>query len=78
VLGEFAALGLVAGAIAAIGSAGIGIALARRVFHFGSYLPPFAALLEVVFGAALLVAFAGWLGTRRVARTSPIVVLRRG
>jgi len=78
VLGEFAALGLIAGGIAAIGSAAIGVALARQVFHFASYLPPFASLFAVVFAAALLVAFAGWLGTRRVARTAPILVLRRG
>jgi putative ABC transport system permease protein len=78
VLGEFAALGIVAGAIAAIGSAGIGIALARYVFHFTSYLPPFGALLCVVFGAAIVVALAGWLATRRVARAAPITVLRRG
>lgn len=78
VLGEFAALGLIAGAIAAIGSAAIGIELARRVFRFSDYLPPFALLFAVVAGAAALVAFAGWLGTRRVARTSPVAVLRRG
>jgi putative ABC transport system permease protein len=78
VLGEFAALGLIAGGIAAIGSAGIGIALARRVFHFGAYLPPFGALVLVVFAAAALVAFAGWIGTRRVAHASPIAVLRLG
>jgi putative ABC transport system permease protein len=78
VLGEFAALGLVAGGIAAIGSAAIGIALARRVFHFGDYVPPVALLLSVVAGAAALVALAGWIGTRRVARTSPVAVLRRG
>ena len=78
VLGEFAALGLVAGGIAAIGSAAIGIALAKRVFHFSDYLPPVALLLAVVAGAAALVALAGWIGTRRVARASPVTVLRRG
>ena len=78
VLGEFTALGLVAGSIAAIGSGAIGIALARRVFHFGEYVPPFGLLLAVVLCAAALVALAGWLGTRRVARTSPVAVLRRG
>jgi putative ABC transport system permease protein len=78
VLGEFAALGLVAGGIAAIGSAAIGIALAKRVFHFSDYVPPVASLLAVVAGAAALVALAGWIGTRRVARTSPVAVLRRG
>ena len=78
VLGEFAALGIVAGAIAAIGSAAIGIALSRRVFHFGAYAPPVTLLLAVVAGAAALVALAGWIGTRRVARTPPVAVLRRG
>jgi putative ABC transport system permease protein len=78
VLGEFAALGIVAGGIAAIGSAAIGMALARYVFHFAGYWPPLGALLCVVFGAAILVALAGWLATRRVARAAPITVLRRG
>jgi putative ABC transport system permease protein len=78
VLGEFAALGIVAGGIAAIGSAAIGIALARRVFHFSGYLPPFGSLLGVVLSAAVLVALAGWLATRRLARAAPITVLRRG
>jgi putative ABC transport system permease protein len=78
VLGEFTALGLVAGGIAAIGSAAIGVALAKRVFHFGGYVPPVGLLLAVVLCAAGLVAVAGWLGTRRIARTSPVAVLRRG
>ena len=78
VLGEFAALGIVAGAIAALGSAAIGTALARRVFHFASYLPPFAALFTVVCGASALIALTGWLATRRIAKSSPLAVLRRG
>ncbi|MBN8887227.1 MAG: FtsX-like permease family protein [Rudaea sp.] len=78
VLGEFAALGLVAGGIAALGSAAIGYTLALRVFRFDGYVPPFASLLLVVFTAAALVALAGWLATRRIARTPPIAVLRQG
>ena len=78
VLGEFAALGLVAGGIAALGSAAIGYTLALRVFRFDGYIPPFASLLLVVFTAAALVALAGWLATRRIARTPPIAVLRQG
>jgi putative ABC transport system permease protein len=77
VLGEFVALGLLAGAIAAIGAGGIGIALAERVFKLENYWPPVMPLLELVFAAAALVAFAGWLGTLRIARTSPMAVLRR-
>ena len=78
VLGEFSALGLIAGVISALGSAAIGVALARNLFHFGTYLPPFATLCLVVFLAALGTASAGWLGTRRIASSSPVVVLRRG
>lgn len=76
-LAEFATLGLLAGAIAIVGAAGIGTLLARQVFRLDGYLPPFAALVPVVLGAAALVAAAGWLGTRRIARTSPMAVLRR-
>jgi putative ABC transport system permease protein len=78
VLAEFAALGLVAGGIAAIGSSAIGYALALRVFRFDGYALPFGALLLVVLAAAALVASAGWLATRRIARTPPIAVLRQG
>lgn len=78
VLGEFSALGVIAGAIAALGSAAIGIALARNLFHFGAYVPPFASLCLVVFLAAAGTACAGWLGTRRIANSSPVAVLRRG
>lgn len=78
VLGEFAALGLVAGSIAAIGSAAIGYALALRVFRLDGYAPPLVSLALVVFTAAALVAIAGWLATRRIAGTPPIAVLRQG
>ena len=45
VLGEFVALGVLAGTIAAIGAAGIGIALAERVFKLENYWPPVGSLL---------------------------------
>ncbi len=77
VLAEFVALGVLAGAIAAIGAAGIGIALADRVFKLGNYWPPVAPLLELIVAAAALVAFSGWVGTLRIARTSPMAVLRK-
>jgi putative ABC transport system permease protein len=77
VLAEFVALGVLAGAIAAIGAGGIGIALADRVFKLGNYLPPIGPLLELIVAAAALVAFSGWVGTLRIARTSPMAVLRR-
>jgi putative ABC transport system permease protein len=77
VLGEFVALGLLAGLIAAIGAAGIGIALAERVFKLANYWPPTGPLLSLIFAAAALVAFAGWVGTLRIARTPPVTILRK-
>jgi putative ABC transport system permease protein len=76
VLGEFVLLGMLAGAIAALGSALAGVWLAHRVFHV-TYLPPLGALALSALAATALVAFAGWLGTRRIARASPLLVLRR-
>jgi putative ABC transport system permease protein len=76
VLGEFVLLGLLAGSIAALGAALAGVWLAHRVFHV-TYLPPPGALVASAFAATVLVALAGWLGTRRIARTSPLLVLRR-
>jgi putative ABC transport system permease protein len=77
VLAEFVALGLLAGAIAAIGAGGIGIALAERVFKLENYWPPAGSLIALIAGAAALVALAGWIGTLRIARTPPMTVLRR-
>ncbi len=77
VLAEFAALGVLAGTIAVAASAALGHVLAGSVFKLEGYVPPLAPLLAIVAFAALLIAFAGWLGTRRIARTSPMVVLRR-
>lgn len=78
VLAEFAVLGLLAGTIAVIGSGVLGTVLARDVFKLANYTPPLAALATLVAAAASTVALAGWLGTLRIARTSPIAVLRRG
>ena len=77
VLGEFVALGLLAGLIAAIGAAGIGIALAQGVFKLENYWPPAWPLLSLIAAAAALVAFAGWAGTLRIARTPPMAILRK-
>lgn len=78
VLAEFAALGLLAGLIAVAGAAAIGSLLAHQVFRLRDYLPPFGELALVVLGAALIVALAGWIGSLRIARASPMAVLRRG
>ena len=78
VLSEFAVLGLLAGAIAVVGAGALGSVLATSVFKLAGYSPPFAALTGLVAAAALIVALAGWIGTLRIARTSPMAVLRRG
>ncbi|HEY6544006.1 MAG TPA: FtsX-like permease family protein [Dokdonella sp.] len=78
VLAEFGALGLLSGAISVVAAAAIGKALAGGVFDLPGYAPPILPLVMLVAGAALLVAVAGWIGTLRIARTSPMVVLRRG
>jgi putative ABC transport system permease protein len=76
VLGEFVLVGILAGMIAAIGAALAGIWLARGVFHI-AYLPPLFTLALSVIAASILVAVAGLLGTRSIARASPLLVLRR-
>ncbi len=64
-LAEFAALGALAGLLAALGSGGIGFALARLVFHL-PYTPGIL-LLTLGLGAGLLVVLtAGWWATRHV------------
>jgi putative ABC transport system permease protein len=77
VLAEFAVVGLLAGVIAALGAGGAGTWLARSVFRIASYTPPFAALTVSIVAGALLVAIAGFAGTRRITRASPLLVLRR-
>ncbi len=75
-IAEFLLLGALAGLVAAAGATVIGWALAERVFKF-----PFEASALVwiygVFGGALAVTLAGWLGTRGAARTSPLTVIRQ-
>lgn len=76
VLSEFAAVGLLAGLIAAIGAAATGIALARGAFKLPDYWPPLGLLALSTIIAVLFVTVAGAMGTRRIARTPPMLVLR--
>lgn len=78
VLGEFAFLGLLAGTVAAFGAAGTGLALARNVFRMADYWPPIGQLILISAASALIVMLAGLAGTRRIARTPPMQVLRHG
>lgn len=76
VLGEFTLLGLLAGGIAAAGAGAAGHALAHSVFKF-DYTAPVAPLVLAALAATVVVALAGWLGTRRVSRAPPLLVLRK-
>ncbi len=78
VLGEFAVLGMLAGLVAAAGAAGTGIALARNVFRMVEYAPPLLQLALVALASAIVVMLAGLAGTRRIAATPPMLVLRHG
>ena len=75
-IAEFLLLGALAGLVAAAGASAIGWALAERVFKFPFEL---SALVWVygIFGGALAVTLAGWLGTRGTARASPLAVIRQ-
>lgn len=75
---EFALLGLIAGVTAALGAAGAGIWMGRSVFRLQAFVPPLAPLLWTAAAAAAAVMLIGLLGTRRVIRTSPLQLLRRG
>ena len=77
VLGEFSVIGLLAGVIAAGGAAAAGTALARSVFRIAAYMPPWTTLGLATLVAAVVVALTGLAGTRRIARASPLLVLRR-
>jgi len=76
VLGEFAAVGILSGCIAALGAGSAGAWLAHSVFRI-AYVPPLWQLAASVLAAGLLTAVAGFLGTRRIASASPLLVLRR-
>jgi len=76
-LAEFAAVGGLAGLIAALGAMAVGQVLARKAFQFEVALNPwlpFAAML----GGALLVIAAGWFAAARLLRTAPLEALRAG
>ena len=76
-LAEFAAVGGVAGLIAALGALVIGQLLARNAFHVdvavNFWLP-----IGAMFGGAALVTGAGWLAALRLLHTPPLEALRSG
>lgn len=76
-LAELAAVGALAGLIAALGAIVVGQFLAHNAFQFevavNYWLPPVAML-----GGALLVTGAGWFAAVRLLRTPPMEALRGG
>jgi putative ABC transport system permease protein len=72
---EFVTLGLAAGTVGALAAGVTAAVLARQVFEF-TYRPDPWMVLIGGGGAALGVALAGILGTRKVLRTPPVRALR--
>ena len=74
---EFALLGLISGATALFGAAAAGAWLAGSVFRIHAFVEPWGALVSAAVIAAAVVTGLGLTGTRRVLRTSPLLILRR-
>lgn len=76
-LAEFAALGLLAGLVAAAGTESLAWVLYDRVLQFDYHFKWPVWLLAPLAGM-LLVGFAGYRGTRPVLKQSPMLLLRDG
>jgi putative ABC transport system permease protein len=74
-LAEFAALGILSGALAAAGATIAGAYIANRVLQI-PYSPDPWVWLYGLAGGGLLVSFAGWLVTRSVVNQPPVLTLR--
>lgn len=74
-LAEFAALGILSGALAAAGATIAGAFIARQVLQI-PYSPDPWVWLYGLAGGGLLVCFAGWLVTRSVVNQPPVLTLR--
>lgn len=74
-LAEYALLGALAGLLAAGGAELIAFILYKQVFHL-DYSIKWVLWAMLPLSGALLIGAAGYGGTRRVVRRSPLVVLR--
>jgi putative ABC transport system permease protein len=74
-LAEFAALGLLAGLVAAIGTECLAWVLYSEVLHI-DYSFKWPVWIAAPLLGALLVGAAGYHGTRAVVRRSPMLLLR--
>jgi putative ABC transport system permease protein len=75
-LAEFAAIGALAGAVAALAATGLSLVLARFVLDLPFAFNPLVWIAGPA-GGMLLAATAGWIGTRSIANTPPLQTLRR-
>ena len=75
IIAEFLCLGLLSGALAGLVAAGVGYALATRVFSI-DYQPTLLAFLVGPLLGAVLVGISGILATQSVIRHAPVNVLR--
>jgi putative ABC transport system permease protein len=75
VAAEFATLGLLSGALAAIGASAAGYFLAKQLFDLNYSFDPLVWVIGLVCGA-LLVGVSGTLATRSVVNHPPITTLR--
>ena len=76
-LAEFAALGVLSGALAAAGASIAGVYIATRVLQIPYSADPWVWIYGLA-GGGLLVCFAGWLATRSVVNQPPVLTLRGG
>ncbi|HTS52274.1 MAG TPA: FtsX-like permease family protein [Burkholderiales bacterium] len=72
---EFAAIGALAGLLAAIGASLLGWVLATRMLNVPYAISPWIWLVGLMGGTAV-VLLSGLLGTRRVIRTPPMQIFR--
>jgi putative ABC transport system permease protein len=76
-LTEFAALGVLSGALAAAGASIAGVYIATQVLRIPYTADPWVWFYGLV-GGGLLVCIAGWLATRSVVNQPPVLTLRGG
>jgi len=76
-LAEFAAIGGLAGLIAALGAIGVGQLLAQKAFQFEVAIN-FALPIYAMLGGAVLVTAAGWFTAARLIDAPPLEALRAG
>lgn len=72
---EFSGMGLVAGILATLGAEACLFMLQANIFSM-SFQPAWSLLIIGPLSGAFLIAFIGWLSTRNVTQTPPLIILR--